>query len=144
MKLKLMKLIFFKMTVLIVKDFVEKYNLKNDSMNESKLQKVISHPIYPRVSKIKADNVFVYTNLGSQRGTNWTCLIMRNSISFCFDSFGEHSDTFQLNQIPKSMIYHVNKEAVMKSRLCGSCFLFFFYLIARMNCYDAILKMYLD
>ena len=67
---------------------------------------------------------------------------MKKSKSFCFDSFGKHPDTFQLNHLPKPMINHINNKAVMKSRLCGSCCLYFFYLIARMNCYDAILKMY--
>ena len=33
-------------------DFMKKYKLKNDTMNESQLQKLYSYPIYPRDSKI--------------------------------------------------------------------------------------------
>ena len=34
------------------KHFMKKNNLKNDTMNESQLQRVYSYPIYPRDSKI--------------------------------------------------------------------------------------------
>ena len=40
------------MKVLIFKDFMKKYNLKNDTMNESELQRIYNYPIYPRDSKI--------------------------------------------------------------------------------------------
>ena len=36
------------MKVLYFKDFMKKYNLKNDTMNESQLQRVHNYPIYPR------------------------------------------------------------------------------------------------
>ena len=34
------------------KDYLKKYNLKNNTMNESQLQKIYNFPIYPRDSKI--------------------------------------------------------------------------------------------
>ena len=40
------------MKVLNFKDFMKKYNLKNDIMNERELQRVYNYPIYPRDSKI--------------------------------------------------------------------------------------------
>ena len=40
------------MKVLNVKDFMKKYKLKNDTMNESQLQKTYNYHIYPRDSKI--------------------------------------------------------------------------------------------
>ena len=40
------------MKVLNFKDFMKKYNLKNNTMNESQLQKIYNYPIYPRDSKI--------------------------------------------------------------------------------------------
>ena len=40
------------MKVLNLKDSMKKNNLKNDTMNESELQKVYNYPIYPRDSKI--------------------------------------------------------------------------------------------
>ena len=35
------------MKVLNFKDFMKKYNLKDDTMNESQLQRVYNYPIYP-------------------------------------------------------------------------------------------------
>ena len=40
------------MKVLNFKDFMKKYKLKIDTMNESQLQKIYNYPIYPRDSKI--------------------------------------------------------------------------------------------
>ena len=34
------------------KDFMKKYNLKNNTMNESELQRVFNYAIYPKNSKI--------------------------------------------------------------------------------------------
>ena len=47
LKLKLFK----KLKILVFRDFMKKYNLKNVTMNESQLQKVYNLPIYPRDSK---------------------------------------------------------------------------------------------
>ena len=40
------------MKILNLKDFMKKYKLKNDTMNESQLLKIYNYPIYPRDSKI--------------------------------------------------------------------------------------------
>ena len=50
-----MYLCLINMRVLYFKDFMKKYILKNDTMNESRLQRVYNSPIYPRDSKIYSD-----------------------------------------------------------------------------------------
>ena len=132
------------MTILNFKDFMKKYNLKNDTMSESQLQRIYKLPIYPRVSKIFSDKAFVDTDNGSMGGTHWTCFIVKDNKSFYFDSFGGQPDKFLLNQLPKPIIYHNYKIQDINSKLCGSYSLYFFYLIERMNYYDTILKMYFD
>ena len=47
------------MKILNFKVFMKRYNLKNDTMNESQLQKIFNYPIYPRDSKIYSDKGFV-------------------------------------------------------------------------------------
>ena len=39
-----------KRTIHSSKDFMKKYNLKNNTMNESQLQKIYNYRIYPRDS----------------------------------------------------------------------------------------------
>ena len=101
-----LKLKFFKMTILIFKDFMRKYNLKNDTMNESQLQKVYNYTIYPRGSQTYSDKGFVNIDNGSQDGTRWTCFIVKDNKSYTFDSFGGQPDKLLLNQLPKQVIYH--------------------------------------
>ena len=84
------------MKVLNFKDFLKK-KLKNDTMNESKLQKIYIYPIYPRDSKIYSDRGFVNIDNGSQGGTHWTCFIVKDEKSFYFDSFGVQPDKFLFN-----------------------------------------------
>ena len=129
------------MKILNFKDFMKKYNIKNDTMNESELQRVYNYPIYPRDSKIYLDKGFVYLDNGSQGGTHWTCFIVKDIKSYYFDSFGGAPDKFLLNQLPKPIIYHNYKKQEINSRLCGGYCLYFFYLIERMNYYDTILKL---
>ena len=108
------------MKILTFKDFTKKYNLKNDTMNESQLQKVYDYSIYPRDSQIYSDRRFVNIDNGSQGGTHWTCFIVKNNKPFYFDSFGGQPDKFLLNQLPKPMIYHNYKIQDIYSKLCGS------------------------
>ena len=75
------------MNVLNFKDFMKKYFLKNDTMNESQLQKVNNLPIYPRDSKVYSDKGFVNIDNGSQGGTHWTCFIVKDKKSYYLDSF---------------------------------------------------------
>ena len=123
---------------------MKKYNLKNNTVNQSELQKVYNYTIYPRDSKIYSDKRFVGIDNGFQGGTHWTCFIVKDKKSFYFDSFGGQPDKFILNQLPKPIRYHNYKIQDINSKLCGSYCLYFFYLIERMNYYDTILKMYFD
>ena len=113
-------------------------------MNESDLQKIYNYPIYPRDSKIYSDKGFVNMDNGSRGGTHWTCFLVKDKKAYYFDSVGGQPDEFLLNQLPKLKIYHNYKIQHIDSKLCGSYCLYFFYLIDRMNYYDAILKMYFN
>ena len=132
------------MKILTFKDFMKKYNLKNDTMNESQLQTIYNYNIYPRDSKIISDKGFVNIDNESRGETHWTCFYIKDNKSFYFDSFGVQPDKFLLNQLPKPLIYHNYKIQDINSKLCGSYCLYFFYLIERIDYYDAILKMYFD
>ena len=129
------------MKVLNFKDFMKNYNLKDDTMNESQLQKIYNYPIYPRDSKIYSDKGFVNIDSGYQHGTHWVCFIVKDRKSYYFDSFRGSPDKFLLKQLPKLIIYHNYKIQDINSQLCGSYCLYFFYLIERMNYYDTILKL---
>ena len=129
------------MKIFNFKDFKRKFKLKNDSMNESQLQKIYNYPIYPRDSKIHSDKRFVNIDDGSLGGTHWTCFIVKDNKSYYFDSFGMSPDKFLLNELPKPLIYHNYKIQGINSMLCGSYCLYFCYLIERMNYYDTILKL---
>ena len=132
------------MKVLNFKDFMKKYNLKNNTMNESELQRVYNYPIYPRDPKIYSDRGFVNIDDGRRGGSHWTCFIVKDKKSYYFDSFGGAPDKFLLNQLPKPIIYHNYKIQDMNSQLCGSYSLYFFYLIERMNYYDTVFKIYFE
>ena len=129
------------MKLLSFKDFMKKYNLKIDTMNESQLQKVYNYKIYPRDSKMITDKRFINIDNGSRGGNHWCAFYVKNNKSFCFDPFGGQPDKFLPNQLPKPIIYHNYKIQDINSKLCGSYCSNFFYLIERMNCSDAILKL---
>ena len=129
------------MKILNFKDFMRKYNLKNDTMNELELQKVYKYPIYPRDSKIYSDRGYINIDNGFQGGSHWCAFYVKDNKSYYFDSFGGQPDKFLLNQLPKPIAYHNYKIQDINSNLCGSYYLYFFYLIQRMNYYDAILKL---
>ena len=130
------------MKVLYFKDFMEKFNLKNDTMNESQLRKIYNYPIYPRDSKKFSDEGFVYIDNGSMGGSHWTCFRVKDNKLYYFDSFGVQPDKFLLKQLPKPIIYHNYKIQDINSKICGSYCLYFLYFFERMNYYDTILKMY--
>ena len=110
-------------------------------MNEPQLQKFHNYPIYPKDSKIYSDKGFINKDNGSQCATQGTCFIVTDEKSFYFDSFGGQPDKFQLNQLPKPIIYHKYKIQDLNSSFCGSYCLYFFYLIEGMSCYNTILKL---
>ena len=132
------------MKILNFKDFMEKYNLKNKTMNESELQRINDYEIYPRDSKLYSDKGFVNIDNGSQGGTHWTCFIVKDNKSYYFENFGGQPDKFLLNQLPNPIIYHNYNIQDINSRLCGSYCVYFFYLIERMNYYNSVLKMYFE
>ena len=129
------------MTILNLKDFMKKFNLKNGNLNGSQVQRVCTYKIKPRNSKIYSDKAFVNIDNGNMGGPHWICFIEKVNKSCYFDSFGGQLDKFQLKNLPKPIIYHEHKIQQINSQLCGSYCLFFFYLIERMNYYDTFLKL---
>ena len=61
---------------------MKKYNLKNDTMNESELQRVYKYHIHPTNSRLYSDQGFVNIDNGSQGGTHWTCFIVKDNKSY--------------------------------------------------------------
>ena len=120
---------------------MKKHNLKNNTMNEGESRRVYNYKIYLRDFKIITDKGFVNIDKGSMGGTHWTCFIVKDNKSYYFDPFGGQTDKFLLKQLPKPIISHNYKIQDINSKLCGSYCLYFFYLIERMNYYDAILKL---
>ena len=76
------------------KDFMKKYKLQNDTMNESQLQKFHNYPLYPRDSKFYSDKRFVNIDIGSVGGTHWSCFYIKENKSYYFGSFGGQPDKF--------------------------------------------------
>ena len=79
-----------------LKEFMKKYNLKDETMNESDLQKVYNYKIYPRDSRITTNKGFVNIDNGSMGGSHWTCFIIKDKKSYYFDSFGGSPENFYL------------------------------------------------
>ena len=69
------------MKVLYFENVMKKYILKDNTLNESELQRVYKYPIYPRDSKIYSDRGFVNIDNGSQGGTHWTCFYIKDKKS---------------------------------------------------------------
>ena len=106
------------MKILNFIDFMKKYNLKDDTMNESELQRVYNYSIYPRDSKIYSYRGFVNIDDGRLNGTHWTCFLVEDNKSFYFDSFGGTPDKFLLKQLPKPIFYHnwINTPIILRIR----------------------------
>ena len=112
---------------------MKKNNIKNDTMNESQLQKIYIYPIFPRDSRLNSDKGFTNIDDSSMGGTHWICFRVKVNKSFYFDCFGGQQDKFLLKQLPKPILYHESKIQDFNSKLCGSYCLYFFFLIERMN-----------
>ena len=110
-----------------------KLNIKNDTTNESQLQKIYGYLLYPRDSKIYSDKRFVNANNCEKGGTHWVCYYIKEYKSYYFDSLGGQPEKLLLNQLPKPIIYHDYKIQDINSNLCGSYCLYLFYLIERMD-----------
>ena len=132
------------MSILSLKAFLKEYNLEDDTMNESELQKVYNFNIYPRDSIITADRGFVNTDNGSLGGTHWTCFYVKDKKSFYFESFVGYLDKFLLQQLSKRITFHKFKVQDIYSRLCDGNCLYFFHLIERMDYHNVVLRIYLD
>ena len=117
------------MTKLSLKDFMKKYDLKDDSMKEGELKKVYNYNSYRRDSKITTDKGFVDIDNGAEGETHCTCFYKKDNKSFYFDSFGARPDKFLLQQLPKPKTFHYYKIQDIISRLCGTYRLYFLYLI---------------
>ena len=86
--------------------FLQKYNFKEDTMNESDLQTSYNHKNYPRHRKITTDERFVNFDKGKLVGTHWVAFDKNYNKSQYFDNFDGTPDKFFLSQIPKPRIYH--------------------------------------
>ena len=98
------------MAILNFKDFMKSYKIKNFTVIESEIQRVINFPIYPRDSKILSDKGFVNIENSSMGENNWTCFIVKDNKSYYYDSFGGTPDKFLLNQLPKPIKYQIQKK----------------------------------
>ena len=127
------------MKVLNFKDFMKKYNFKKDTMNGSDLQKNYNCPIYPRDAEIYYDKGFVNIDDGRKGGSHWTAFYVEKNHTTLTPLVVNLIIFFK--QLPKPVIYHNYKIHGINSKSCGSYCLYFFYLIERMNHYDAILKL---
>ena len=103
----------FKIKVLHLKNFLEKYILKADNINGRKIQKNFKYLIYPRVSKMFSGRRLINIEHSRMGGIHCTCFHIKDNISFFFDSFGGQFDTFLLQQLQKPRIYHFFKNQVI-------------------------------
>ena len=111
-------------------------------MTEFNLKRIHILPIYPRTSKTYSDKEFVKIDNESEGGSHWVCFIVKDNKSFPFESFAGCPDEFLLNQIPKPTKYQKFDFQELRSELCGSYCLYFFYLMERMNYHDSVFRMY--
>ena len=105
-------------------------------MKESELQKVYNYLRYPRFSKFLADKAFVLIDNGSMGGTHRVCVSIKYNKSIYCDGFGDTPDTFLLQQLSKPVIDLKCRIQDTKFNLCGSCCLYFFYLLQILDCND--------
>ena len=108
-------------------------------MTETDFKKVCNYHKYRRYSKIITEKSIVNIDDGSQGGSHWTCFHIKDNKSLYFDSFGSQLDNFLLKQLPKPITFRNIKTQDTNSSLCGSYCLYFFYLMERMDYYNAIL-----
>ena len=91
-----------------LEEFMQKYNLRNQTMTTSDLIKKLSMAnikdvkIYPRDSLIKTTKGICNIDDGSQGGTHWVAF----EGSSYFDSFGGPPDQWLIKQLPKPILYH--------------------------------------
>ena len=111
----------------LFKRFHAKIKFTNETMNERYLQRVYKYPIHPRDSKIFPTKIFVKVDK------------MINQ--YFVDTFGGQPDKSLLQRSPKPLIFHNYKIPDSISSLISTYCLYLFYLMERMDYYDAILEM---
>ena len=131
------------MTTLDLNDFMKKHHFKDDTMNENELKRVYNYSIYLNESEITTNKGLVNKDNGSMGGNHWTCFYIKDNKPFYFDSFSAQPDKF-LKQSPKPITFHNYENKDINSKLCVTYCLYFFYLIERMEYYDAVLKLYFE
>ena len=99
---------------------MEKFMLKDQTMNKSQLQKIYNYPINPRKSKIFSDEGFVNFDDGSMGRTVWTCFCIKDKKSFNSDSFGANPEKVYLSNYMKPTNFNIYKKKDLNSNLCGS------------------------
>ena len=67
------------MKILNFKDFMMKYNLRTDIMNESQLQIFFNYPIYPRDLKNFSDKAFVHIGCRRSGGSHWCVFYVKKN-----------------------------------------------------------------
>ena len=67
---------------------------------------------------------------------------MKDHKSYYFYSFRGQAEKILLNQLPKPLENQNYKIQGIISNFCGTCCLYFLYLIERIKNYDTILKVY--
>ena len=108
------------MKILNFKNFIKKNNLKIDNTNESQLQKDYFCRMYSRDSGIITVKALVNIDDESMMATHWSCFIIKDNKSSCYNGFGGALDKCLLNQIPKQKTYNNFKKQGIYSKLCVS------------------------
>ena len=147
MEIKLPKLNSFKMMFTLT-DFLKKYDIKDDTMTESDLQKSFEFSIYPRDLIISIDNGFVIIDDSSMEGFIghvFTEEIMPSHVccakeSYYFDSFGGPADDL-FQQLPKPITQNYKLQDIV-SKFCDVYCFYFFYLIEGMDYKNAVSKIF--
>ena len=136
------------MKFLTLEQFMNTYNLKNQTMTTSDLIKKLSLAnikdvnIYPRDSIVKSKKGICNIDDGSQGGTHWVAYFTEGSSSY-FDSFGGSPDQWLIKQLPKPIIYHNYIIQGINSKMCGTYCLYFLYLLENnVNYEDAVLNIF--
>ena len=125
-----------------MKRFLANKKFNNITKNESDIQRVYNYPMFTWDSKIYSIEGFVIIVDVSMSGSHWAAFYVEINESLYFDSFGGHLDNFLLIQLPKPKPFNIYETRDNISHLWGSHCLYFFYLIEKVDLFDAISIMY--
>ena len=127
-------------------DFIKKYNLKNKSTSNIKIQQVLDSIVLNNVNIYLRDGPFSsdigIVNLHPSKGTHWICYLNENY----FDSYGCVPPKKLSNFIIKRNCYCLYSEYQIQKNdsFCGSYCLYIFYLtkVLGIDFKSAILSLY--